>query len=379
MSDREPAGEGAARRRRERRLRQWARHEKLSVQMALSEYKHHSSRGQRKDRAGGEVRVVPHGGVPEALLPQGGSRPPCLGVPRGPHVVMERHFVEDLGDLAPTVQILDAPMPQMVDSVLDFFRALDLPVDEQVIAVPKISTDRVSQRLVERHLPQMVEQLVHVPTVLSPLRIAEQIVGIPAPQRGGNWSLQGPLPGQSSTLSPLQERISEQIVEQIAVPSPVERISQRIVEQIAVSSPAVRISERTAEQIVDISPGDDRGQRSSSSAGAADEDFQGVFRTFSPRKKVRSAGQVSADLPRHVSSSTPAAYEASNGSDEWIQLTDDEFRTYYWNRRSGKTVRRSPAGVEVVWVGVKDDEGDFWYRHRRTGVRTYVLPRLPPE
>ena len=93
MSDREPAGEGAARRRRERRLRQWARHEKLSVQMALSEYKHHSSRGQRKDRAGGEVRVVPHGGVPGAPLPQGGSRPPCLGVPRGPHVVMERHFV----------------------------------------------------------------------------------------------------------------------------------------------------------------------------------------------------------------------------------------------------------------------------------------------
>ena len=46
-------------------------------------------------------------------------------------------------------------------------------------------------RLVERRLPQMVEQLVDVPTVL----IAEQIVGIPAPQRGGNWSLQGPLPG----------------------------------------------------------------------------------------------------------------------------------------------------------------------------------------
>ena len=378
MSDREPAGEGAARRRRERRLRQWARHEKLSVQMALSEYKHHSSRGQRKDRAGGEVRVVPHGGVPEAPLPQGGSRPPCLGVPRGPHVGMVRHIVEDLGGLAPTVQILDDPMPQMVDSVLEFFRALDLPVGEQVIAVPKISTDRVSQRLVERHLPQMVEQLVHVPTVLSPLRIAEEIVGIPAPQRGGNWSLQGPLPGQVSTFSPLPERISERIVEQIAVPSPVERISQRIVEQIVVSSPAERISERTVEQIVDISPGDDRGQRSSSSAGPADEDFQGVFRTFSPRKKVRSAGQVSADLPRHVSSSTPAAYEASNGSDEWIQLTDDEFRTYYWNRRSGESVWRSPAGVEVVWVGVKDDEGDFWYRHRRTGVSTYVLPPLPP-
>ena len=245
--------------------------------------------------------------------------------------------------------------------MLEFFRALDLPVGEQVIAVPRISTDRVSQRLVERRLPQMVEQLVHVPTVLSPLLIAEQIVGIPAPQRGGNWSLHGPLPGQSSTLSPSPKRISE-----------------RIVEQIAVSSPVERISERTVEQIVDISPGDDRGQRSSSSAGPADG-FSRVFSNFFPRKKVRSAGQVSADLLRHVSSSTPAAYEASNGSDEWIQLTDDKFRTYYWNRRSGESVWRSPAGVEVVWVGVKDDEGDFLYRHRRTGVSTYVLPRLPPE
>ena len=112
-----------------------------------------------------------------------------------------RHVVEHMADVCPVVQTLDAPVPQMVDTVLEFFRALDLPVGEQVIAVPKISTDRVSQRLVERRLPQMVEQLVDVPTVLSPLRIAEQIVGIPAPQRGGNWS---PLPGQSSTLSPLR-------------------------------------------------------------------------------------------------------------------------------------------------------------------------------
>ena len=201
-----------------------------------------------------------------------------------------RHTVDQFVVAVPLVPVLDVPVPQTVDTVLDFFRALDLPVDEQVIAVPKISTDRVSQRLVERRLPQMVEQLVDVPTVLSPLRIAEQIFGIPAPQRGGNWSLQGPLPGQSSTLSPMPKRISE-----------------RIVEQIAVSSPAERLSKRTVEQIVDISPGDDRGQGSSSSAGPADEDFPGVFRIFLHGKQVRSAGQVSADLLRHVSSSTPAA------------------------------------------------------------------------
>ena len=64
-------GTGSACCRRERRLRQFLRHERLSVAMALSEMKHHTSRGQRKDRAGGEARVALHGHVPEAPLPQG--------------------------------------------------------------------------------------------------------------------------------------------------------------------------------------------------------------------------------------------------------------------------------------------------------------------
>ena len=64
--------------------------------MALSEKKHHTSRGQRKDMAGGWVRDAPHGQIPGAPTPQpeffqlfedeeepGGSRPPCLGEPRG--------------------------------------------------------------------------------------------------------------------------------------------------------------------------------------------------------------------------------------------------------------------------------------------------------
>ena len=42
---------------------------------------------------------------------------------------------------------------------------------------------------------------------------------------------------------------------------------------------------------------------------------KGFFALF-PRGKVRSAGQVSADLPRHISSWTPAAYEQSRGSHE---------------------------------------------------------------
>ena len=60
----------AARRRRERRLRQFLRHERLSVAMALSEKKHHTSRGQRMDRAGGWVRDVLHSQVLGAPTPQ---------------------------------------------------------------------------------------------------------------------------------------------------------------------------------------------------------------------------------------------------------------------------------------------------------------------
>ena len=41
----------AARSRRERRLRQFLRHERLTVAMVLSDKKHHTSRGQRKDRS----------------------------------------------------------------------------------------------------------------------------------------------------------------------------------------------------------------------------------------------------------------------------------------------------------------------------------------
>ena len=97
---------GAARR-RQRRLRQWLRHERLSVAMALAETNHHAApRGQTKARVGGEARVALHGHDPEASLPQG-SRPPCLGVPRGPHVRVQRRTVQQVVDAVPLVPLLD--------------------------------------------------------------------------------------------------------------------------------------------------------------------------------------------------------------------------------------------------------------------------------
>ena len=188
-------------RRRQRRLRQWLRHERLSVAMALAETYHHAApRGQTKTRAGGEARGALHGHVPEAPLPQGR---------------VLRHVVGHL------------PVP-----------ALDVPV------------------------PQMVDQLVEVPTIrsFSSLfqRTVEQHVDIPVPGGGGGPSsgLQGFSSGQLSTASPSRKRISERIVEQIVDP---------------------------------VSRGGLPGSSSSHSPAGdeerADEPGKGVFRTFPQNKK----------------------------------------------------------------------------------------------
>ena len=89
-----------------------------------------------------------------------------------------------------------------------------LPV-EQVVDVPKISEDIIQPRMVDRNLrhPQMAEQLVEVPTVLSFASLQQQtvehIVNIPVPcGRGGSvGGGGGGLQGQSYSLS------SEQIVD----------------------------------------------------------------------------------------------------------------------------------------------------------------------
>ena len=143
----------------------------------------------------------------------GGGLPAPLSEVAGRQGKVERHVVEDLGELAPLVQIRDLLVPQMVDNVLDALRRVR-PMAVQVIEVPKILIDVIPARslVLER---QTVEQLVEVPTVLSPtriaLQIAEQIVDTPVPQgRGGKRRVHGFLPEQSSTAtSSYMERFSE--------------------------------------------------------------------------------------------------------------------------------------------------------------------------
>ena len=91
----------------------------------------------------------------------------------------------------------------------------------------------------------------------SPFGSAEQIVDTPVPRGRGEGRVQGFLPRQSSTATPSVESISE----------------------------------RTVEQNVDTSPGVGLGQGASSSAGPADEEFTGFFRTFTYGKKCGVPGR----------------------------------------------------------------------------------------
>ena len=68
----------AAKRRRERRLRAMLRHERRSVAMALSEFTHHSSRGQRTARALEEVENATHDAPRRQKTPPPGERPGSL-------------------------------------------------------------------------------------------------------------------------------------------------------------------------------------------------------------------------------------------------------------------------------------------------------------
>ena len=171
------------------------------------------------------------------------------GVRPQPQERVQRHTMEHIVDFvcfAPMVQILDAPVPQMVEQLPDVMRFFDtlMPDPEQVIEVPKIFTEDVPVRAVLRDT-QLVEQLVEVPTIVSSVSLAfmqvmqriaeqnvpavggsgaggglssflprqhysvtaEQIVDNPVPRPGGAGVLQGFPRGQSSTA------FSEQIAE----------------------------------------------------------------------------------------------------------------------------------------------------------------------
>ena len=243
MSAARDVGSSAARRRRERRLRSFLRHERLAVAMAVAEARHHSSRGQTTATAISEVEEQETNNAPrrqKARPP--GMRPASLAEPQGTQVVLQRHVAEQVL-YAPVVHILDAPMPQTGDQLIVAFRSLDNLMADQVIAVPKISCPSHAGRAALRE-PQIVEQLVEVPTVLTysfiQQRTAEHIIDLPVPRTRG---LHGGL--QVSPPSQVTQRTAEQITD-----FPVRRTGTG--GGLQGSSSGQGSAQRTVEQNVDI-------------------------------------------------------------------------------------------------------------------------------
>ena len=162
---------GAAKRRRERRLRSWWRHEAQSVQAAVVSALHHSRdvvpaknvvlRGQKKTTEKGEAGLETHSGLraPTPLPP--GMRPASLAEPPGAQERVQRHTVDQIVDAVSGLPTLDVPVPQMADQLLALLMALDSIVPEQVIKVPKTSTPSRCPRTV-LSVPWTVEQLVQM-------------------------------------------------------------------------------------------------------------------------------------------------------------------------------------------------------------------------
>ena len=185
---------GAAKR-RHRPLRKHWRHEQLTLQMALAAALHHSRdvgpvtynalRSQKTARAEAtnnapqsqrnSVDTEFFSLFEEELSGERSS--PLVEV--RPQDQVKQNTVEHIIDV-PHVQTRDAPVPQILDNVMDTFRLLDRLVAEQVIAVPKISCSSCPSWAVLRE-PQMVEQLEKVLTILNFLK---QKVDIPVPRRG---------------------------------------------------------------------------------------------------------------------------------------------------------------------------------------------------
>ena len=90
----------------------------------------------------------------------GGRRPASLAEPPGPQERIQRRTVEQPAEIAPMVQILDVLVPQTVGQLVEVLRPFDTMLPEQVIDVPKITSQDVIPQHAVLRVPQMAEQLV---------------------------------------------------------------------------------------------------------------------------------------------------------------------------------------------------------------------------
>ena len=184
-----------------------------------------------------------------------------------------RHTGAHIVDFSPFVQILDDPVPQMGrEQVVEFMRKIDAPaLDELVVAVPKISLDRVSKRC-PRPRTRRADRLVEVPTIISyssfQQRTSEQIIDIPVPQ---GREVDGAVMEAFKVSSQRQGSTAFSGADHVDIPVPHGRGLQGFLPR--------------------------QGSAASSSSshvrvGAVDEPSQGVFGTFPHMKKSAGVGSA---------------------------------------------------------------------------------------
>ena len=201
------------------------------------------------------------------------------------------------------------------------------------VPAPLLDMNLVSQERVLQQRERVVD--VHVPSILVPERIGEQVVDVPVQH------------GVHGSLSTVSGSIVEQVVD-VPVPGRISSdVSESIVEQVVdVPVPGLtssHVTERIVEQMVDVPCGDpvvqvQQSEEPPTHTAAAWLDApqgqnHGVFRTFPQKKKsARVASHETLSLHAHSSSSTMPSYDDIDywvdGEEVWARW--DSVRGSYW-------------------------------------------------
>ena len=259
-------GDGAAKRRRLRRLRSWWRHEQQTVAAVLARDELYGYAPEdAPSQAAGARYFAMDAGEDVGEAPAAGRPAPLLEVV--PQDRVQQRTAEQIVDPVPLVPLLMTLCRRWWNSWWTFSH---LSTSLFPSRLSKIECPPRAARAVLR-APQTADQLVEVPTIISYSsllqRTMEQNVALPVPRgRGGrNADLQGFLRGQSST----------------APCSSLERISEQTVEQ-TVDIPT------SGGGLADFRPGQSSSSVAHSPAAwlnPEDEPFQGGFSHFFPGRK----------------------------------------------------------------------------------------------
>ena len=352
-----------------------------------------------------------------------GTRPTPL-VEVQPQGVMVQH-----SGIFELEQILDVPVLHVVEQPEDvhsFFRNSLPAVAEQVIEVPKISCPSHAGRAALRE-PQLVEQLVEVPTELTysllKQRTAEQVVDTPVSPgrgRGARGGLHGSSHGQGSTafcgsdnvVSPaLHARGGGSLgglqglsqgqgstpfcgADNVVSPALHARGSSRGGSRGGLQgssqgqgSTAVCGADNVVSSASQGRSGGARGGRPGLSQGQGSSAVCEADNVDTPVSHSRVGKRGLQRFPRGQSS-TASAFEQTFSQaphpslpqapvhgrhDEWVCVVDVENDTeYYWNRWDDTTCWRLPRGVKHRWCRLPSG----LYRDVVLGEKFWDLPPL---